>query len=395
MFQMKKAAVLLVVMMLALQVSACYFFPQEEQLLSPPLREPQQIEYSTVEVTRGDIEKRINGTGYFVSDVQTDLFFTFRGGRIKSINFKNGDMVQAGDVVIELESENLENQILQLNMNLQKLKLNLEQNLKNIERSIVLADLQLLDLEKEYERVKEIAENLDESITLEEVLPGTDLEDLKNSVKRQEFVIEGEHIKYENAKATAELDIKAIEFQLSNLHQELEKTKLISPVTGKIVWLTSSSPGEYIYTYTNLCRIADVDKLKLKYTGEGLSEFKINGEVEITIDGESYGGIVVMNPSTAPFDADDSIRRSVMIKIDDLPEQVVIGYPARLSLLVDQRENVIVIPRDLVKGFMGQKTVYILDDGLKKDRSIQTGIESATQVEITGGLEEGELLIEG
>jgi HlyD family secretion protein len=237
-YSIKKIAGLLIIMILALQISGCYFFPQEEEILSPPLREPQSIEYRTVEVTRGDIEKRINGTGYFVSDLQTDLYFTYRGGRIKSINFKNGDMVNAGDVVIELESENLENQILQQNMNLQKLKLNLEQNLKNIERSIVLANMQLEDLQKEYERVREITDNLDEGITLDEVMPGTDLEELENSIERQEFIIEGEQLKYSNAKDTAELDIQAIEFQLANLHAELEKTKLVSPVTGRIVLLT-------------------------------------------------------------------------------------------------------------------------------------------------------------
>ena len=101
------------------------------------------------------------------------------------------------------------------------------------------------------------------------------------------------------------------------------------------------------------------------------------------------------NPSTAPIDADDSIRRSVLIDVENLPQGVKLGESARISLLLEKKENVIVIPRDMLHGFAGQKTGYVLEDGLKKDRSVETGIENATEVEITKGLEEGEELIEG
>jgi len=375
--------------------TGCYFFPKEEEVLAPPLKEPEKLVYKTIKVKKGNIEKRINATAYFVSDLQTDLSFTFRGGRIKSINVKNGDMVKEGDILIELESENLENQILQQQMNLEKQNLNTNQTLSNLQRAIKLAQLQLEDLKKELHKVKTTIENLDKGVTLQDIMPGVNIDDMQDQITRQEFVIEGEKEKYENAKTSAELDVKAIELQIENLNIELDKTRLISPVSGKIVWLTSSKAGENIYTYSNLVRIADVNRLKLKYTGDNLSDFKMGDSVEVKIDDTDYVGEVVMNPSTAPFDADDSVKRSVLMNVKSLPQGITLGYPARISLLLEQKENVIIIPRDMLHGFMGQKTVYILEDGVKKDRSVQTGIENATEVEIIKGLEEGEELIEG
>jgi macrolide-specific efflux system membrane fusion protein len=386
----------IIIYLLILLLSGCYFFPQEEEVLAPPLKTPEEVIYKTIKVEKGNIEKRVNATAYFVSDNQTDLSFKHRGGRIESINVKTGDMVEAGDTLIQLETDNLETQLLQQEIALEKLILNYNQSLSNAERSIKLANFELEELEKKLEKLKNTIENIPKEVSVQDVMPDAidNLELLEERIKRQELEVEGEIVKYNNIKDMMELDIKTAEIQIENLQTELEKTKLVSPVTGRVVWITSSKVGEYIYAHSNLIRIADVTRLKLRYTGDSISDFKMGDKVEVKIDNDEYVGIVVMTPSTAPFDADDSIKKSVLIDVKGLPAEVKLGDAARISLLLDRRDDVIVIPRDLLHGFMGQKTVYILDDGIKKDRNVQVGIETPTEVEIVKGLEEGEEIIE-
>lgn len=391
-----KVVFILIISLLGFCMSGCYFFPQEEEVLAPPLKTAEKVAYKTIKVKKGNIEKRVNATAYFVSDLQTDLSFTNRGGRIQSINVKTGDMVQDGDILFQLETDNLENQLLQQEISLKKLKLNSSQTLSNAERSIKLARLQLEELNKKLEKLKNAIENIPEEVSLQDVMPNadTDVEALEEQIEKQEITIEGEVEKYNNTKDIMELDIMTAEMQIENLKTELEKTKLISPVTGRVVWMTSLKTGEYIYAHSNLIRIADITKLKLRYTGDNISDFKMGDKIEVKIDNNEYEGTVVMNPSTAPFDADDSIKRSVLIDVKNLPAGVKLGESARISLLLDKKEDVIVIPRDLLHGFMGQKTVYILEDGIKKDRNVQVGIETPTEVEIVKGLEEDEEIIE-
>jgi len=394
--RIEKAVYILILPFLILSLSGCYFFPQEEEVLAPPLKAPEKVTYRTIKVEKGNIEKRVNATAYFVSDNQTDLSFKHRGGRIESINAKTGDMVEAGDTLIQLETDNLETQLLQQEIALEKLILNYNQSLSNAERSIKLANFELEELEKKLEKLKNTIENIPKEVSVQDVMPDAidNLELLEERIKRQELEVEGEIVKYNNIKDMMELDIKTAEIQIENLQTELEKTKLVSPVTGRVVWITSSKVGEYIYAHSNLIRIADVTRLKLRYTGDSISDFKMGDKVEVKIDNDEYVGIVVMTPSTAPFDADDSIKKSVLIDVKGLPAEVKLGDAARISLLLDRRDDVIVIPRDLLHGFMGQKTVYILDDGIKKDRNVQVGIETPTEVEIVKGLEEGEEIIE-
>jgi hypothetical protein len=42
---------------------------------------------------------------------------------------------------------------------------------------------------------------------------------------------------------------------------------------------------------------------------------------------------------------------------------------------------------------MGRKFVYVMSDGLREERSIETGIQTAAEVEVLAGLEEGETLV--
>lgn len=389
-------AVVAIILFYALLLSGCYFFPQEEEVLAPPLKEPEEITYRTIEAKIGNIEKRINATAYFVSDEQTDLFFKYKGGRIESINVKAGDMIEIDDILIQLETDSLETQLLQQEISLEKLILNYNQNISNIERSIYLANIELDELNKKIEKLKKAIASIPEGISIQDIMPNAmdDLESLEDRIKWKEFEIEGEKKRYHNTYDMMELDVKAAELQIDILQSELEKTKLVSPIAGRVVWVTSSKIGEYIYTYSNLVRIADITKLKLRYTGDNVSDFKMEDRVEVKIDDNEYVGVVVMNPSTAPFDADENIKKSVLIDVKGLPSTVKLGDSARISLLLDSKEDVIVIPRDLLHGFMGQKTVYVLEDGIKKDRNVQVGIETSTEVEIVKGLEIGEKIIE-
>ena len=158
--RIEKAVYILILPFLILSLSGCYFFPQEEEVLAPPLKAPEKVTYRTIKVEKGNIEKRVNATAYFVSDNQTDLSFKHRGGRIESINVKTGDMVEAGDTLIQLETDNLETQLLQQEIALEKLILNYNQSLSNAERSIKLANFELVELEKKLEKLKKTIENI-------------------------------------------------------------------------------------------------------------------------------------------------------------------------------------------------------------------------------------------
>lgn len=313
-------------------LSGCYLFPKEEEVLAPPLVEPPEITYETQEVKRGVIEKKISASGTFVSIEQANMFFKHRGGRLKDIHVKVGDYVEKGQVIAELDSSDLENQIKQ----------------------------QEIQLKKAQTRLSQVKAHSGD--------------------------------KYE--QRMAQYDVELAKLTLDNLKRQLNECKLTADISGNVVYVDLNvSIGDYVDAYQTLIRVADPNKLQLQVTGPDTSSFSLGMEADVTIKKQTYSGKVVMTPADVPLDVPEEQRDIVRIEVDDLPEDVKLGESAQVSLILDKREDVIVIPRNLVRNYMGRKYVLVLEDGLKKERDVEVGLETATEAEIMKGLEEGELLI--
>lgn len=334
----KKIFVLLSALSLVLMLSACAFMPKEEEVLAPPLKEPPKVSYDTQDVKKGTIQRDIIGTGYFVSVIQHDIAFKERSGYLKVLNVKTGDKVKAGDLIAELDSDNLVSQLKQQELNIKKAEL-------------------------EYDKVK----------TKIDIEGGGDLFGLQK----------------------AALDVEICKTQLESLKRDIEKSKLYASVSGMVVFTDSTiALGDNIAINKLLARIADPSQIQLQFSDQNkISDFNIGMNVNIKYRNKMYSGMAVMTPSSAPIDADEKTRKSVMIRMNELPDDVEVGNSADISLTLEKRENTLVIPKNAVGYYNGRKYVQILEDGIRKERDIETGIETVTEVEVIKGLKEGDKLI--
>lgn len=82
--------------------SGCWFFPEEEKLLDPPVISPDEVAYSTYTARQKTIESAVSAAGYIRSGTEEDCFFTEYTGQIKSIYVRAGDDINEGDLVAEM-----------------------------------------------------------------------------------------------------------------------------------------------------------------------------------------------------------------------------------------------------------------------------------------------------
>lgn len=116
----------------AVNITGCYFFPNEEPVLEPPTLDVQEVVYSTYTVSRKDIESSIIQSGYVVSSKETDCFFNKYSGQLKNIYVNPGDFVEEGQLIAEMNNGLIEHQL-----NTQKLKVELAQLNYNNSQSAV------------------------------------------------------------------------------------------------------------------------------------------------------------------------------------------------------------------------------------------------------------------
>jgi membrane fusion protein, macrolide-specific efflux system len=315
-----------------LLLGTCRLFPKEEKILAPPLMSPPEVSYSVTEAKKGTIEQRTRGGGTFVAVNQHSLYFRYRSGRIRRIAVAVGDEVKAGTLLAELDIGSLENRIAQARLQLRKTEL-------LAERSAAL--------------------NRD---------------------------------KYE--RELASIDVEMARLQLQDLQTELEQSRLYAPISGVVVYIAKILEGDAVDAYRTIAQVADPRKLQLHYKGDKAADFRLGSKVEVAFRDRTYSGEVVMTPGTIPYDANEEMKGSILVNLSALPPEAARGDTAGISLLLDRRENVIVLPRDVVHTYLGRSYVQVMEDGIKRERTVEVGIQNATEAEIVKGLQVGEKVIE-
>ncbi len=313
-----------------LSLTRCFMLPKEEELLQPPLITPPEITYDEIEVIRGDIISRLEVTAYFLSTEEKNLYFTYSGGRFKSFYCALGDTVSKGDILAELETGNLKNQI--------------EQNKLLLEKARIAYEINKLNAAKYELRLSEI-------------------------------------------------DVKLAQLKLEALQETAANAVLAAPISGVIAYKALIQEGDYIDAYKTVIKIADPAKLALIYSRDRRYEFKTGMNVDVKIDQETYKGEVIMTPSDVPPDADPEMKKMVVFKVGNLPGEISRGDNARVYAILSQKKDVLIIPSNAVYFYATSTYVNILDDGIKKERPVEVGIITNTEAEIIKGLKEGDKVI--
>ncbi len=391
---------------LSLGLGGCFLLPAEEAILAPPLVEPEEIVYKTEPVKRGNIEDKRVITAYFTPLVSHSLYFTKASGRVQAINITLGKEVEEGEVLVELENENIQKRIRDQELVVKRLESKLKEARGGSvdEYAIKLAQLDLEAANNSYQDL--LTEKLDLSSrhgidtnpTLQE-----QLENVEKKVRDQLIQVEKLQLKLEQLQQgsgsnyqveQAKYELESAENTLNDLYDEYENTVLRAPISGRVTWMQLMNVGEPVGTYSSIVTISDPTQLVLQYENSKAAEFPVGMKVSIVHERQTYTGTVESNPQTNPPRENGSKSDYARFTIDDFDlTTVAAGASAQVTAVLDSREDAIVLSKNRVNTFQTRYYVNVLVDGLKEERDIQIGLQTATEVEVLNGLEEGELII--
>lgn len=81
------------------------------------------------------------------------------------------------------------------------------------------------------------------------------------------------------------------------------------------------------------------------------------------------------------------------INFKQTPAGIKLGMTADIEIIVNKKENVMVIPKDAARQKEGKTVVRTLKDGVVREQIIQTGLAGDEFIEVVSGLSEGEEII--
>lgn len=335
-------------------LSGCSLFPQEDEVLAPPLVKPKREDYQIYAVKRNTIINKIQVTGHFVSAIDYSLSFE-KGGRLNSITVKNGDKVTKGQEVARIDTGDLENQI----------------ELAGI--AVKRAEIVLNEARDALNTAKLLQEIQDRAVNAPDI-------------RRAQYNVQ-----------RAELDLEAVRINLNIMEKNLQSARLVSPVDGIVIFVDIKlKKGDIIEPYKTIVQVADPKALQIMFDARTLNNpgiLKPGMDAELTFGTKKMKGKVVMSPYSMPEDMDEKNKDAVILEAENLPEEIEMGDSIDISIILEKKENVLTIPLEGLRSYMGRNYVYLLDGNSKKEANVEIGTKSATEVEIISGLKEGQQVI--
>jgi RND family efflux transporter MFP subunit len=303
------------------------------------------VPVSVIDIKPGSIEKIINTTGTLNASKKVTLNTEMAGDYKLMVNprtgrpFSLGDLVENGQVVVQLEDAEYVNGI-----GYESKKLNLEISEQNMKKQQSL-----------YEK------------------GGVTQLDYRNS-----------EVSYTNAKDA---------FERANL--QLAKMKVKAPFRGIITDLptftngTQVSSGVAVFTLMDYSNMIVEVNLPEKY----INDVKIDQLVRVmnyTLPNDSLPGKI---KELSPAISTETRTFKSIIQVANPEMKLRPGMFAKADIVLERRDSVIVIPKEIIISSQRGKTVFIVENGTANEKRITLGFENQNEAEITSGIKVNDQLV--
>ncbi len=283
-------------------------------------------------------------------------------GRVSAVLFNELDEVQQGQVLIKLEDAEIKAQ------------------LRQVQEALNQAKINLVNIEKNLERVKELT--------------------------KKGFASTEQMDSAQQAYDVGKVVIRQNQANYAFMQAQLEQTSIKAPISGTIVSkhvrigeiVAGPLGGGSFSVPTPMAEIADLTDLEVHADIDevDISKVFVGQEAIITVDAypeKTFKGVVREIASVTMSRRDVGITYRVKVHITN-PEKILkLGMTANLDFLLENREQILTVPKSAVLVQGDKQFVFKVRNQKVFKGVVETGMEGEEFIEITSGLQPGEYVI--
>ncbi len=331
-------------------LSSCSLLPIEEEPQRPPvITQGAGREYAVVQVMRGEIEQTKIVNASYRAALREELVFKAVNRRVKSMYVSLGDYVEAGDLLAELDNNDIISGIADCESTIERL---------GIQR-------------------KHIAQ------------------DEATAKKRLSLLPEGEYaaaLRAHNESYAAQYSdidtrLQIEQLRQADLQQRLEKHTLRAGISGNVIYVKQYAESDTTNEDEIAIIITDKETSAFIVKDSDKSLFAVGDRVQLTYKRELYPAAVI-----APEELAATID-AAFIKTDEPILDVEEGASASIVVTLERRDDALYLPLNCVKQVQGMSVVYQEADDTLQMKEVVTGIANNSIIEIVDGLDEGEEVV--
>lgn len=416
----KKTLFLSCLIILLLVLSSCTSNKennQDEQVEN----KTEVVSVQTQGVVLGDIEVLREFSSKF-QPVKTHAVIPKMPGKLNKLHVKVGQEVKKGDVLLELDTSEVELQVKQAQIAYDIAKLNVQS--ANEKRDGLNADKKRLD--QAVEDIKNAESQIDDGILkldggmadLDKLLEAGQIdkktyEVKKGAINNQKEELQDKRRELYNQRSEVEQGRKAIDSGIQSipskelLDLQLEQAKIgldmanntkqnlkiTSPIDG-VIATVSAEEGDMIAQAMPPITIIDIDTLyfNINVPDSDINKLRVDQEVKVHVDAlnKDMDGIV---ESISPAIDMKTQAFLVTIKVNNDEKNIRAGMFGKANIILDRKEQVITIPKNAVIMQGGKNYVFIVDNDTAYRREIGTGLDDGENVEVLSGISQGDNVV--
>jgi len=311
------------------------------------------IQVRTFKVSRVTFSDTLPITGTVRGQSEVSLRFEINGV-VRAVNFREGELVEAGEMVAILDDRDAE---LRLEHSQTKLAV--------AEAQARLAAKRLEVHERLFQLGAIIQPKLDEA-----------------------------RIELEQAKAQVDTALKEVDLAQA----EWLKTSLRAPMGG-VIGTLEVEPGEYVTPQATVCLLADVATVfvELGVIERDIEKIKLGQSATITVD--AFPGSKFQGPieQMTPIIEGKSRTLTAKVKVPNQTGALLPGMFARAEITVFEKEDALIVPTTALQDLDGdgvfESVFTVMEDQVAHVRPIRIGYLTTDYAEITEGLVEEEQVV--
>ena len=353
-----------------------------------------EIRYKTARAERSDLRSVIQATGT-LDAVETVDVGTQISGTVKEIYIDYNSVVKKGQLIAEIDSATQQADVAQA-----------EANLMAARADLMNSEAVLANAEKSLARTRKLAEK--------DLIAKADVDTEEKTYLTSKAQVASSRARIAQYQAT-----------LNKTKINLGYTRIYSPVDGVVV-AKNVEKGQTVAASYQTPSIAEIAKdLSQMQVEVNVDEADIGGVREgqkatFTVDAhpnDPFDGLVTQ-VRLSPKTTDNVVTYVVIVKVSNNKELLMPGMTANVSLIVEERKDVVVVPNSAFRfkpsdpsansgqpgvPRMGGQTiaevkapaVYMLDKKTPVRVEVKRGITDGQNTEIISGISEGSEVITG
>lgn len=352
----------------------------------------KQMRFSTV--TQGDFNRDVSVQGRLVA-ANSPTLFAMSAGTVKYF-VKAGDTVSQDQVLAQINSPELDNQLAQeqarrdeLKLAIDRTKIQIKGQLKDAKQAADIAEVTLDNAMASLVRAK---------ISIEkQIISPADFEVIETEYKLARVTLE--HAK-QNLEVMAEMlqfELKARKIQYerqaliyNNVKRQHDELSIRSPIEG-LVGSVNNRDNDQVANNQALLSVIDLGDYEVEINIPEIyaDELAPKLDSEITINGQKvYGYLAAISPEVSEGQVVGRLRFS-----DEPPLGLRQNQRVSARVIIESKQDILKIKRGPYLDSSGGRFVYVVDGDYAVKRDVVLGMRSAGEVEVLTGLLEGEQLV--